>query len=165
MSSKLHVFAAKALGYPATLLGLALAITSAQGATEQPGSWGQTLGGVLTCTLEVPRISGDARLDQQQRNEYERRPDRVVRLRISSDGRTASLSTPLAQENASIALKFIADRNVFNLFVEQNTLSSSVYAVSRGIPLARIAGELVHMSASSGGFARKYECVWEPVAQ
>lgn len=150
-------------------VALALAACTAtmvegQEAGAKPTALGYTqLEGVLTCTLEPPQPSGDMRIDGRRRRDYEARLDRIVRLDIRDEGRTAVLSTPLAPTSEPYNLVFVANRNVFNMFMEENTFSSSVYAVSRGLPEGPfVLGELIHMSAAGGGFARRYECSWVP---
>ena len=156
--------ARSAFGLAATFI-LAVCIATdlkAQTPSESPTAIGYTqLDGVLTCTLEPPELTGDARFDSFRRQEHEARRDRIVRLDIRNEGRTAVLSAPLAPTSTPFNLVFVANRNVFNLFIEENTFSSSVYAVFRGAPDGQFfPGELIHMSAASGGFARAYECSW-----
>jgi hypothetical protein len=156
----------------ATLLGLAVMLglaasrpiaAVAQQTSEKPSAIGhKQLDGVLTCTLDAPELSGDPQVDRRRREDYERRPDRIVRMAMTDEGRGAVVSAPLAPRSVPFNVVFVANRNVFNLFIEQNPISSSVYAVSRGVPEAGILGEMVHMSAASGGFARHYECSWVP---
>jgi hypothetical protein len=144
-----------------TLCGATAAETQQPG--EKPSAIGHTqLEGVLTCTLESPPLSGDAQIDRIKRAEYERRPDRILHITIRDEGRSAVVSAPLFPRSAPFEITFVANRNVFNLFIEKSTISSSVYAVSRGLPKAGVLGEMVHMSAASGGFARRYECSWSP---
>lgn len=123
------------------------------------GAQTQKLMGVLICTLEQPELSGDGVIDGLNREAYRERRDRIVRLAFSDDGRAALVSSPLASGSVPYDVVFVANRNRFSLFIERNTISSSVYAVSAGVPEAGILGEMVHMSAASGGFARKYECL------
>ena len=153
------------IGFVATLVLLACALTAAE--AQQPNAKPRALGhiqldGVLTCTLEPPQLSGDAQIDRWSRDDYEKRPDRIVRMTFRDEGRVAVVSAPLVPRSVPFEIVFVASRNVFNLFIEKNTISSSIYAVSRGVPAAGILGEMVHMSAASGGFARRYECSWIP---
>lgn len=133
-------------------------------ATESPsaapdGARPQGLDGVLLCTLQQPALSGNPVIDGYNREDYDKRRDRIVRLAFRDDGRVAELSTPLAPNSVPYDIVFVANRNRFSLFIEENTISSSVYAVSPGVPEAGMLGEMVHMSAASGGFARTYECL------
>jgi hypothetical protein len=149
----------------ATLILAAGALTAAeaQQLSERPTAMGsKQLEGVLTCTLEPPQPSGDRQMDRWDREDYEKRQDRILRVTFTDEGRAAIVSAPLAPGSVPVDIIFVANRNVFNLFIEKNPLSSSVYAVSRGVPDAGILGEMVHMSAALGGFARAYECSWIP---
>ena len=116
------------------------------------------LEGVLNCTLDVPALTGLAQADLFAREDYERRKDRIVRINIQDEGRTAVVSTPLAPTSRSYELIFVANRNIFNLFIEKAEYSSSVFAVFRGVP--GNPGELVYMSAAGGGVSRHHECSW-----
>lgn len=141
-----------------TLCGATAA--AAQLPSEKPSAIGHTqLEGVLTCTLESPPLSGDAQIDRFNRADYEKRRDRILHITIRDEGRSAVISAPLFPASA-FEITFVANRSVFNLFIEKSMISSSVYAVSRGVP--GVLGEMVHMSAASGGFARRYECSWSP---
>lgn len=125
----------------------------------EPQAMGHSqLDGVLNCTLEYPKPTGLAQADGWAREEYERRKDRLVRISIRDKGRTAVVSSPLAPSSPSYELVFVANRNVFNLFIEKAEYSSSVFALSRGVP--GIPAELVFMSAARGGTTNRYECSW-----
>ena len=128
-------------------------------ANGEPQAMGHSqLEGVLNCTLDFPALTGLAQADLIAREVYERGNDRIVRINIRDKGRTAVVSTPLATTSRSYDILFIANRGVFNLFIEKAEYSSSVFALSRGVP--GIPGELVYMSAGGGGISRHHECSW-----
>ena len=116
------------------------------------------LEGVLNCTLDFPALTGLAQADLFARKAYESRKDRIVRIDIRDKGRTAVVSAPLAPTSRSYEIVFVANRNLFNLFIEKAEYSSSVFALFRGVP--GIPGELVYLSAAGGGVSRHHECSW-----
>ena len=127
-------------------------------ADGEPQALGHSqLEGVLNCTLDFPALTGDALTDQLAREVYEGGNDRIVRINIRDKGRTAVVSTPLARTSRSYEIIFVANRGVFNLFIEKAEYSSSVFALSRGVP--GIPGEFMYMSPGARSSSH-HECSW-----
>ena len=148
-------------GIPAVCVAFVLLVSGV--AWAQTPSVPQAMGhsqleGVLNCTLDLPALTGLALEDRLAREDYERRTDRIVRINIRDKGRTAVVSGPLAPTSRTYEIVFVANRNVFDLFIEKAEYSSSVFALFRGVQ--GIPGELVFMSAARGGVSRHHECSW-----